>query len=130
MNKSKWEGRVGWGPRFPGWQDAFKTHTLLQFNALQWANSVESIKRYSYVIPSENWIEIRYEQLVNEPEGNLRKVLEYLHLEMPEKPDLWNDLRPSSVGGWKKAFPAEQIGLIEAVAGQTLLTAGYQLTSL
>src|SRR3972149_10347542 len=39
LNKSRWNGKVGWGPRFEGWQDFLESHSTLEFNAMQWVKS-------------------------------------------------------------------------------------------
>ena len=52
LNKSRWEGKVGWGPRFRGWKKYYNSHSVLKFNAMQWVKSVEAVKKTWHVLPN------------------------------------------------------------------------------
>lgn len=68
LNRLRWNGDVGWGPRFAGWEDIKHQTSLLQFNAYQWVRCVERIQKHWSDIPEEKKLEIHYEELTNEGE--------------------------------------------------------------
>jgi hypothetical protein len=80
LNKSRWNGQTGWGPRFEGWQEYLQTHTNLEFNAMQWVESVEAAKEAWPALPEKNKVEINYEDLLLHPEETLSVVLDFLEV--------------------------------------------------
>ncbi len=78
LNKSRWKGKVGWGPRFAGWENYLNQHSELEFNAMQWVKSVESVTQYWSLLPRDRKIEVRYESLLLEPEKVICDILNFL----------------------------------------------------
>lgn len=110
LNKSKWEGRVGWGPRFTGWQEALDTHSLIQFHAMQWLNCVSQIQKDRHLVPAENWLEIRYEDLVSaHHDALIGKVTEFL--DIPVSDDYLSSIPALRLGNTKKW--AEELSVTE-----------------
>lgn len=82
FNKSRWGGQVGWGPRFKGWKSYLQNHTTLEFNAMQWVKSVEAARNNWSLLDNKNKLEIRYEELLAQPEKLLTKILNFLQCEI------------------------------------------------
>ena len=80
LSTDKWGGRAGWGVRFPGWQRAIEEKSLLEFQALQWVNCVESILWDQCCVPPAQWMSVHYEDLVTRPDETLRGIFKHLQV--------------------------------------------------
>ncbi len=109
LNKSKWRGQVGWGPRFPGWQEALKENTILQFNALQWVKCEEFIQRDITLLPEEHVLDVRYEELMTSPGPQTERILQFLEQDASFAAEISAELRTTSINRWKKHFTDEQV---------------------
>jgi len=125
LNKSRWKGKIGYGPRFPGWQETLEKLTVLQFNALQWVKSVEYFNRDSDIIPNRNKLEIRYESFIESPERVLDEVFDFLGFRYDPGLRLGFDLNPANRNKWKSAFTRLQLGEIGPVLTKMLMKTGY-----
>lgn len=127
LNKSKWEGRAGWGPRFKGWREALDTQTLIQFHAMQWLNCVRQIQQDRHLVPAENWLEIRYEDLVSERHGSLiGEVAEFLDIPMSD--EYLSRIPPLRLGNtrkWREELSQTEIDEIAPVLEEKLGELGY-----
>ena len=124
FNKSKWHGHVGWGPRYPGWKEEIKKYTVLQFNARQWLKSVEAIFEDLVIVGSDNFIELKYEDLVCEPEAQFAVIFDFLGLESCEH-SIWSDLETGNIDKWKRTFMPEEIKEIRPIIDPMLRKLGY-----
>ncbi len=123
LNKAKWKGNVGWGPRFPGWEGALAAHSVPVFNALQWKHSVESVLAEFELIPTNQCMEIRYEALLSTPDPTLEAILSFMGA--PVQAGLAHDLQPAKHPEWPSHFTAEQIAEIHMTIGPLLTSLGY-----
>jgi hypothetical protein len=129
LNKSKWRGKAGWGPRFEGWEEYLRTHSSLEVNATQWVKSVEAVQVSWPMLPEKNKIEIRYEDLLRLPEATLKKVLKILELE--PKDDFFRKiplLKRDNFHKWEKEFNAAEINKIKPILSQLINDLGYAHT--
>ena len=126
LNKSRWKGQIGWGPRFEGWQDFLKTHTTLEFNAMQWVKCVEAARTSWSILPVENRLEIRYEDLVTFPEKTVEKVFRLLNIEATN--DFWSaipEIKRGNFNKWKHEFNSREIDEIKPILNPLLIQLGY-----
>jgi len=124
----RWEGRIGWGPRFPGWQDVIDKVTPLEFSALQWKACLETISTDSEHLHLDEYrmIEIRYEDLLNRPEENLQRVFDFLGVPLPKEfMALMPPLKRGNYGKWRTAFTQEEKALIGPIINPLLIQLGY-----
>ncbi len=126
FNKSRWAGEAGWGPRFSDWRNYLKTHSTLEFNAMQWVHCVNSVRRNWPTLPDVNKIEIRYESLLREPEKTLMAVFETIGVECPprffqEMPNL----KSNNVDKWRHEFNPQEIQTILPILNPVLKETGY-----
>jgi Sulfotransferase family len=113
---------------------------LLSFAAL-WRREVEGARRFGATTAAGRYDELRYEDLVAEPERLLREVCDFLSL--PWEPALLEyhrDVDPERLldhpklaeppgpgrSRWREALSREQQERFEAVAGATLSTYGFE----
>ena len=101
-----------------------------------WLLAEEAWDRLRHQVPSEQLHEVRYEQLVHDPEGVLRGVCEFLGL--PYDPNMLryaerSSYRPPNIAeaaGWNDDGDArEEAQLAEAKIGPMLSARGYPLSS-
>lgn len=126
LNKSRWKGNIGWGPRFSGWEDFLDVHPVIAFNAMQWATTVEAAHTYWQGIPRQNRLEIRYETLLTFPEKTISAILEFLGCQ-PSRAffDRVPTLMPENFNKWKTGFTGAQLDLILPILSPMLKTYGY-----
>ena len=126
LNKSRWRGKIGWGPRFENWQEYLSTHSSIEFNAMQWVESVQATRRYWPNLPEENKIEIRYEDLLRSSEETISKVLNTLGAEA--SPGFFEGipkLKRDNSAKWKTGLTGEECCRIKPVLESTLCDLGY-----
>lgn len=126
LHRARWNGIVGWGPRFEGWQQVFDEVSMLEFNAMQWAKCVEAVVEQQQKIPKDAFIESRYEDLLKEPRETLGRIFDFLEVTFPE--DYMSRLprlRRSNYGKWRDAFSEEEKALIGPILDPFLTQLGY-----
>ena len=126
LNRRRWKGEVGWGPRFKGWEEFLHSHSILEFNAMQWLKSVEAVRKSWSILPENNKIEIRYEDLVRFPEETLNKILNILGVE--PSADFFEripKLNRDNFHKWAKEFTAEEIRKIKPILASMINDLGY-----
>lgn len=126
LNKSKWDGKAGWGPRFKGWKKYLQAHSSFEFNAMQWVKSVEAVQYNWQILPEKDKIEIRYEDLLIFPEATLTKVIDILEVNMPSNfLEMIPRLKSNNVHRWQKEFTPEQLRTIKPILSPLLNDLGY-----
>lgn len=125
FNKSKWSGQIGYGPRFPGWQEALKEKSTVQFNALQWVNSLEFVFEDFEIIPEKKRIEVRYEDFIVNSDEVLKDIFNFLELDYDDASKLGYDLDPYNKNKWKRGFITEELREIGAILDSMLIRCGY-----
>ncbi len=128
LNKSRWQGKEGWGPRFEGWRDYLEKHTPLEFNAMQWVASVQAVRKHWEEIPKSNRIEITYEHLLANPRATLRRVLEFLNVDAADS-DFYSNMpaiRQNNTNKWREGFSPEEISAIRSILSPLLGELGYE----
>ncbi|MFC1976014.1 sulfotransferase [Chloroflexota bacterium] len=128
LHKSRWEGRIGWGPRFKGWQTIIDRVSMVEFNALQWAKCVEAIQQeHQQQLKDSVLLEIRYETLLSHPHETFEKIFDFLEIPFPA--DFMSQLPPlktSNYNKWKKGFTKEEKSQIGPILNPLLIQLGYE----
>jgi hypothetical protein len=111
-------------------------HSAAQF-AARWRTEILAARRLG-----GHYLELRYEDLVAEPERELRRVCEHASLpwepgmldhtgvsEVAQMPEHRNIAKPPTAGlrDWRNEMSCEDALAFEAVAGDVLQSAGYEL---
>ena len=94
-----------------------------------WRRHTESILAQSKVLPVEQYYDLRYESLVNNPDKEAERLLNYLGVDQCESRDRFRHAlgraHPNSVGGWQSELSLEQVEQVEQEAGQLLRQLNY-----
>ncbi len=109
LHRTRWEGRIGCGPRFEGWQAAIDNVSSLEFSAMQWSACVNAIVCKSTCLDHHQLLEVRYEELLQHPEETLRSVFEFLGLTLDQA--LLSRLpiiNSNNHSKWQTAYSAKQ----------------------
>jgi len=116
-----------WGPRFPGIYETKKTHSLLETCALQWEHSVTAARSACTHLPKDQYIELRYEDLIDTPNQEIEKILSYLNLHYDEQiiSELSSNISQERTARWKAGLSNKELQKIEGLVGSTLSLLGY-----
>lgn len=126
LNKSRWKGEKGWGPRFENWYHFYKSHSVLEFNAMQWVKSVDSVIMGWRKIPDDNKIQVNYEELIQYPEESLLSIFNLLGVVNPN--DFFegiSDINKLNYNKWRKEFSYNEINELDPVLSPMLNSLGY-----
>jgi len=127
LNRIRWEGRFGWGPRFPRWQNWIDRVTALEFSAHQWVHCVRGILDHIDSIPDQRRLMIRYEDCTRDPEPWIRNIFELLQLPFPAKfMQTIPPIRADNTGKWQHAFSTDDLQTIGPLVGPLLIELGYE----
>lgn len=120
-----------------------RLHVDLIFAAHTWVRRLNDAERARQSLPEGLFLELRYEDLVADPEGQLRRVCGFLgesfHRDMLEPDRAARDAVPRGsfhdrlrrpvtadrVGRWRTELSARDLRLYESVAGDALVRKGY-----
>jgi len=128
-------------------RQSFGPRTVTELAKL-WVERVERGRRVGRTLPSENYLEVRYEELVARPEPVLRQLCDFVGLSFdpimlnhasvasryvePEDRQgkhqhSCSPLDASLSGQWKARLPVRQQLLFQGLAGRTLKACGYSI---
>lgn len=112
------------------------------FAAEYWESYVEKGHNLGSALPPDQYLELRYEDLLAQPEDAMRKLCAFLGEEFsaelfdvrpaedPGKtPLVHKPLKADNAGKWRSKMTASQVQAFEGVAGKTLREFGYELVS-
>jgi len=119
-----------WGPRFRGIEQALATHSTEEVCALQWQQSVEQAADALQSLSSNRFTTIQYEDFVNQPAENFRRILDFLKIDIDDtlQNRIVSEVFSASAGRWRTKMSAEQCSRIESLIGETLTSYGYPLS--
>jgi LPS sulfotransferase NodH len=113
--------------------------------AEQWMKAITNIHDFGRTLPESRFLEISYENLVQNPEQTIQAVCEYLSLDFqPKLLDFWNNtenlgdanrslhenlknpINNDAIGKWKKSLDISQQTLVEMRLRGILSELGYK----
>lgn len=102
--------------------------------AQTWINAEALWSKFSREISADRWIEVRYEDLVTEPEAVLTRICEFLGvpydramLEYPQD-STYEPPSPAKLYQWRAKCTPDEIRLAEARMGDLLVERHYELS--
>ena len=114
-----------WGPRYEGIDEDVAQCELLEVCARQWANCMTKYGHDRGFVASDRLLEIRYEQLVDQPSAVIERLSAFLNI--PQAAMLRHaehTIRAGNVGKFRK-LDSQQLKLIDRAAGAALAEFGY-----
>lgn len=117
-----------WGPKLDGMDDILKRYSLNEVCAIQWQRCVESAEAAFEDISDERIFRVSYETFVSQPAIELRRLIDFLELNVDE--DQINKAVASvsngSVGKGRSALSEDEVDKLELLVGDTLRRYGYK----
>ena len=116
-NRKRWNGKVGWGPRFQGWSEKIEALTLLEFNACQWKACVSDIIEHLPEDPEKTML-LKYETLLGHPQNEIARLLSFIDInfrfeELVNSPHLMRE----NYNKWRKALRPDEVEAIHSILG-------------
>ena len=108
-----------------------------------WKRYVDAGRMMGVILPPERYLEFRFEDMLNDQEGTMRTVCDFLGVEFSDKvinfqksqdpnnktPLLKEGIKRDNKDKWRSQMTAHQVKVFEAVAGSTLSECGYSLAT-
>ncbi len=116
-----------WGPRYPGIEEDLKTLCLPTVCARQWQSTMSHYEESRGLISPDSLLEIRYEDLVLQPEYTTLQIAQYL--ELPDEKRVIDFARKNTsqnfIGRSKKMELSQHKKILEVIE-PTLQSWGYK----
>jgi hypothetical protein len=111
-----------WGPLYPGMLNDLRKDTLLEVCGKQWRECVEIANADISSIDKSRVYEMKYEVFVNNPLGEMKKVMNFIGREASEKELMKSVEKVSSlnVGKFKKYMQGEDLSRLDAIVEPTM----------
>ena len=100
---------------------------MVELCARDWVEGMRQVRDSLELIPSENVLQVRYEELLKQPIEQMRRILKFLSLDTDsgyeQAVDSLNlEYRPSD---WSKKWHDDEYQILMDVQGEELRSAGY-----
>jgi hypothetical protein len=122
------EQRVAfWGPALQDMQAILENHSLYEVCALQWQRCVENAETAFAAIEPERVIRVSYEQFVEQPEQELKRILDFVGIKATNNAITESVANVSSknIGKGRARLSLAERQRIESLVGTTLRRYGY-----
>lgn len=117
-----------WGPRLHGMGRILKEHSLEEVCAIQWKRCVDTAAESFVLMPPEKFIQIRYEDLVQNPRVILEKIVCFLNVPFvnPQLEASVAGVFSGSVGKGHMELGPERLERVRSIVENTLSVYGYK----
>ena len=117
-----------WGPALDDMPEILERHSLNEVCALQWQRCVENAEAAFADMPPNRVIRVRYEDFVRDPEAQLKRLLAFLELEVPEEEvcRAVSGVSSKSIGKGRASLEEGEVERLESLIGETLERYGYR----
>jgi hypothetical protein len=127
LNRLRWGGHTGWGPKFRGWDTYFRNEPLMRFNARQWHACVDRIDRAWGEIAEDRKLVIRYEDLLTDPEAAFEKLGRFIGTRHTQAlSSSIQKLKRGNFNKWKTEMSQCQAEQIHDIVSPMLMQMGYE----
>lgn len=115
-----------WGPRIPGLREIADSRALIETCAVQWRECVDRVLASWPEEPAGTAIKVRYEDLLDEPRREVRRVLEFVGLDLCEAIETeLGDVRRENKRKWESQLNDHDYTAVMAEIGSMLERLGY-----
>lgn len=132
---AKEPGGYPFGPKARFWVEPDRTQEFESTNDIHrciwlWRRYMETIFDATAKLPAEQLHELRYENLVNQPQEESEKLIDFLGIDNPASREIFintvvTKASPSSVGRWADELSEQQQAETEQESGAWLRQLGY-----
>lgn len=119
-----------WGPRYAGIDDDVRQLDLWKVCAYQLRKSIESYEAARHLIPQEQLLEIKYEDLVQHPREIALRLAEFLELKNSVRVTRYmvEQIKPGRIGTHQQ-ITQEQADIMDEIIAPVLMRWGYGVTA-
>jgi hypothetical protein len=116
-----------WGPRFIGMEDYCRTHPLPEICAMQWKRCVERAEQDFANLPPEMVCRVKYEELTENPCGQIQRLLEFLNVTVPDDHVAASAaaITPQHTNAWQTKLNEDDRNRVLPIIGPLLERYGY-----
>jgi hypothetical protein len=115
-----------WGPQSPGLVEVARTRGVLEACAFQWAACVRAVQENTKDIPPEQLLELRYEDLLQQPEATLQRICDFAGLRRSEEVvKACAGVRAGGAESWQENVTDAERQMLETVLAPVLRDFGY-----
>lgn len=124
--KNQWSTSIGWGPRYPGWQEDKQILDEIEFIATQWVKTEQQVLNDLKIVDQNKLFTFSYEQLLSNPVETLTDLCEFLEISSDIVGDLANQIRRSNTSKWKSGLTDDEIDRIKPIISDLQYHYNYQ----
>ena len=119
--------RQTWGSRWPGIEDDVARLPLAALCAKQWVMQVEAALSQKKQLRKNSYMEVRYEDLVREPEKIFAEISSFFELNFDQKFNDWVSVAVDNnrTEKWREYLDEEQLNLVLEQSSDLLIRLGY-----
>ncbi len=116
-----------WGPKFNDMQDMLMSFSLNEVCAIQWQRCVDKAEAGLSLMPANKIAKVRYEDFVNNPAIELKKLLNFLGYEVSEErvSTAVKCVSTKSLGKGREVLGEDEVRRLEALVSASLKRYGY-----
>lgn len=116
-----------WGPRPPGWRQWLRQDSRLAVLARQWRYTLEPVLDFRSRVPTSQWLDIRYEDLVRDPVRHGREIERFAGLSESAafEDHLEQECHTDRLDAWRSKLDGEQLEALRPVLEPALERLGY-----
>ena len=115
-----------WGPQSPGLVEVARTRGVLEACAFQWASCVKAVHANTRDLGSDQLIELRYEDLLQNPAPMLQQICDFAGLRAsPELTRACDSVRAGAAESWRENVTPAELETLETMLGPVLNDFGY-----
>lgn len=109
-----------WGPQLDGMAELLAEHSLEEVCALQWRRCVESAEQSFAAMAREKWMEVVYEDFVQNPQRELARVVEFVGIKADDvtRRKAVAGVSAANIGKGRAALGEEMAGHLEQLLGK------------
>ncbi|HEX5524709.1 MAG TPA: sulfotransferase [Pedococcus sp.] len=111
------------------WEDSDRSFVVLA--GLGWRILMDAMEEARQLIPADQWLDVRLEDVMDDPRGKTSEVLDFLGLGWTPEFEAGfarHTFQASRGLAWKRDLGAEHIALLERTIAKPLARYGYELT--
>lgn len=111
------------------WEQSGRSFVVLA--GLGWKILIEALEAARASVANENWLDVRFEDLIEHPKAETARILQFLGLEWHRQYEAGfrrHTFQPSRGQAWRNDLSSAQIAALECVIAKPLMRHGYVLT--
>ncbi|MBY0483654.1 sulfotransferase, partial [Nitrosomonas sp.] len=101
----------------------------LELAARNWVEGMQTLEQGIALIPSSQLLEVRYEQLLQDPCDQLQRILEFMEVKAKSDETFWEIIASLQIAPkqeeWVRNWSESELGLVLAIQNDALRRWGY-----